>query len=134
VAESTAIELHDSLLERIERVGDSIVAIFTAYVHRSAGEPGRDAGSGWTQAAQMTLLFARGAASDDPLEIADGSIVTTSGAYANVIPVPFRAEGATRLELHGSRGEAVTIEAEGIAVELVGDATFVEAFPGTGGI
>jgi hypothetical protein len=51
--DNAAVEIHDSTLERIEHEGDDIVAVFSAYVHRSAGRPGIDAGSGWSQALHL---------------------------------------------------------------------------------
>ena len=51
-----AIELHDSDLAAVKVAGDAVILCFhPAYIHRSAGKPGIDAGTGWTQDATITI-------------------------------------------------------------------------------
>lgn len=50
-----AVELHDSQVISVRLEGGTCVIELAAYVHDSDGTPGVDAGTGWTQAAQLTL-------------------------------------------------------------------------------
>src|SRR5437016_4648859 len=50
------LELHDSTLSHVTfRDGSAVVSLSSAYVHRSPGRPGRDAGSGGYQPATLTF-------------------------------------------------------------------------------
>jgi hypothetical protein len=129
--EKTAIELHDSVLERIEAVGSDLLLLLTAYVHRSTGEPAVDPGSGWTQSARVRIHNGRGDA-PCPVDIRTGSVRAGDMAYDNVLPVPFPAEGPIRLELQGGLGEIVRLAGDTMSIELTGEPDFIEAYPGSG--
>ncbi len=55
---NSAIEIHDSTLQRIDIHGDALAVTVDAYIHRSPGRPGVDRGTGWSQLVQ--LRFAKG--------------------------------------------------------------------------
>jgi hypothetical protein len=129
--EKTAIELHDSVLERIEAVGGDLVLLLTAYVHRSAGEPAVDPGSGWTQSARLRIHNGRGDASC-PVDIMTGSVLAGDLAYENVLPVPFPADGPIRLELQGGLGQIGRFTGDTMSIELTGEPGFIETYPGSG--
>ncbi len=50
-----AIELHDSRVTGIRTEGSDVVLDLDAYVHLSDGEPGVDAGTGWTRPIRITV-------------------------------------------------------------------------------
>jgi hypothetical protein len=51
-----AIELHDSELSAVVVHEDSVeVLLQSAYIRRSAGDPGKDADTGWLQSATLTF-------------------------------------------------------------------------------
>jgi len=121
----TAIELHDSKVQQQETIGSDIIVILSAYVHRSDGRPGMDAGTGWIQAAIIRIEKGQGHVAC-PMEIIDGSIFTGNKTYVNLLEIPLNAPGPSRIELRGNHGEFVQITGEAISIELTGEATFVE--------
>ncbi len=132
--DNAAIELHDSTLERLDMEADAVVVVLSAYVHRSAGVPGVDPGSGWSQAARIRCPGGRAsAASDTPLELAGGRLDLSGRVHDNVIPVPLSHIGSIRLELRGFRGEGMVIEGEALHADLIGEPRYVEDFPGSSG-
>jgi hypothetical protein len=64
------------------------------------------------------------------MTIADGSVVVAGHLYDNVVPVPLEAQGASRIDLHGTRGEGASLTGESVAIVLTGEPTYVEEFPG----
>jgi len=133
--ENLAIELHDSTLESIESHGEVLVARLTAYVHRSSGRPGIDAGSGWSQ--ELHLCFSSGLASGShnilPMEILQGYIESAGQRLQNTIPIPFVRGGPVTLVMNGWNEQRVEISGVDLEAVLVGEARFVEQFPGTKG-
>jgi hypothetical protein len=127
--ENAAIEFHDSVLERCDVDGGEVVVILTAYVHRSAGRPAVDAGTGWTQSARLRIAGGRASVSG-PIDLVAGTIRCADHTYENIIPAPLVCEGVTSTELLGAGGERVQITGHGVRVDLVGEATYVETFPG----
>ncbi len=129
---NTAIELHDSVLSRLERRGTQLIVTLTAYVHRSAGRPGIDGGSGWTQTARLILRAgsAHGDIAGLPFEISDGHIESAAGVERNVIPVPWPHGGAAELHLLGMRGERALLIGQALTIQWVSAAVYVEEFRG----
>jgi len=120
-----AIELHDSIVQQQETIASDIVVILSAYVHRSDGRPGIDAGTGWIQAAIIRIENGHGHV-ECPMEISDGSVFVGSKTYVNLLEMPLNAPGPSRIELRGKHGEFVQITGDAIGIELTGEATFVE--------
>jgi hypothetical protein len=90
-----AIELHDSELVTVSSMGDSTVLSFCpAYIHRSEGRPGIDAGTGWTQAVTLTI---RGASGFSPVAlpatVSTGWLRIGGDLRRNVIPAAGTFEG-----------------------------------------
>jgi len=129
---NAAIELHDSQVERIELQGGDCTLVLTAYVHRSQGKPGVHAGSGWSQTAHLRIMRAHleGAAVALPLRLATGRLTAQELQLTNLVPVPSSFTGAVRLELVGEGGESVVVLGEVADLVLVGDARYVDEFPG----
>jgi len=128
------IELHDSKVAGIQKIGNQLIVFFSkAYVHQSKGEPGRDAGSGWVQAA--ALVFAEGMAVGDgiaewPADIWDGHLVVEGVLLNNQIPVPFEEAGKVELRLQLDTPAEVTVRGRGVCLRMLGDPVYVEEFPG----
>jgi hypothetical protein len=124
-----AIEFHDSVLARIERSGDEIRLLFRlAYVHRSSGEPGLHAGTGWTVDVELILFSAHGPsiAPNLPYDVWDGDLRVDDSAFSNVVPLPLELSGNVSLRIELNSGQVV--EATGTRAQLlvVGPYTFVE--------
>ena len=129
---NSAIELHDSRIGRIRVVdGEALIEFAPAYLHKSEGRPGMDPGTGWVQAVRLTLSRAliRGPLPDLPDEISDGGLRVDSTSLENVIPIPLQARGDIELRLLFVSGHEVIFTADSIALELTGEANYVEEFP-----
>ena len=128
VDENAAIEFHDSILERVEYEGETVVAVFTAYVHRSAGTPGVDAGTGWSQTLQLKFERGRAGGSLDKLPIAllGGYLEATVEQFNNLLPLPFRRVGSVSVELLGWNDQEIDIEGDSVEAVLVGEARYIE--------
>ena len=128
--DNVAVEIHDSTLERIEHDGDDLVAVFSAYVHRSAGRPGIDAGSGWSQ--ELHLRFRRGLPSGNveavPMELLDGDLDVSGERFSNVIPIPLSCTGPVSIELRGWNDTRIIIRGEAVEGAFVGQARYIEEF------
>ncbi|MCU1299076.1 MAG: hypothetical protein JWO91_3354 [Acidobacteriaceae bacterium] len=65
---NSAIELHDSTLASFQQTDQHIVIVFSpAYIHKSVGNPGVDAGSGWVQ--EAIIRVEAGSIEAIPLEL-----------------------------------------------------------------
>ena len=129
---NAAIEIHDSELAAVVATQNGvIVRLAPAYVHRSVGRPGFDAGSGWSQPVEM--LFASGVVEgrlpELPCTLDDGNI--TGGAeFRGMIPLPCVVETAVRFEARNLHGDLVVIRGVRLEVKPVAEASYVEEFPG----
>ena len=129
--EHHAIELHDSTVERVERDGDDLVLVLAAYVHRSAGVPGVDPGSGFTQLAEVRVRAGRVTGLPAlPFALASGRLYVAATPHDNCLPAPLVHVGPARLELRGMLGELAVVEGASVRITLVGEAEYVEQFPG----
>jgi len=127
-----AIEIHDSHLTSIRKQGDALEVHLRAYIHRSEGTPGVDAGTGWTQA--VTLHFTdglvEGSIAEWPVDL-DGGTLGIDGEYSsNIIPVPLDRKGIIHLTLEPKRGNCIVIRGNHLRLEFEGVATYVEDFRG----
>ena len=128
------LELHDSTLESVSRGEAGIRLVIAAYIHKSAGQPGVDPGTGWSG---IVHLFLRaGQVTPDsaqaPLEINQGQLKMSDQTFSNCIPLPFTSEKPAHLTLRGFRGEEFSVEGAGILLEPDGEPEYVEDFPGLG--
>lgn len=134
MSDNVDIEIHDSTLEGITDSSETLVAEISAYVHRSPGRPGIDAGTGWSQT--LHLRFLRGRASGDedtvPLKLLAGHLEVSGERFENMIPMPVNRSGPARLELQGWNGMRIVIEGDSVEAALIGDARYIEDFPGGG--
>jgi hypothetical protein len=127
-----ALEIHASVLVRLDRRGSTLVAMLSpASVHRSDGRPGVDPGTVWSGAAFLRFLGgeADGTIQGLPCELMGGELRHAGGVVPNPIPVPLSLEGAVELHLRDSRGGQVVLLGQGLEISLAGPGTFVEDFP-----
>jgi hypothetical protein len=130
---NSKIELHDSEVSQIHEIGQSVVVEFSpAYVHKSHGKPGIDAGTGWVQNARLTLTGATVSGDRPPLPRAlwDGSLLVGGLERDNTLPVPLQAYGPIELRLVFASGQEIVVSAESIELEFIGEASYVEEFNG----
>ena len=129
---NAAIEIHDSELAAVVPTQDGVVVrLDPAYVHRSIARPGFDAGSGWSQPVEM--LFASGVVEGQlpelPCTLDDGGI--SGGAeFRGMVPLPCVVETEVRFEACNLHGDLVVVRGVGLTVKAVGEASYIEEFPG----
>lgn len=127
-----AIELHDTRVGRIETIDDAVVVeLSPAYVHKSEGRPGWDAGTGAWQHA--VLRFVGGSIEGDrptlPEDLWTGTLRVGDHESPNLIPIPLPI-GPAELRLSFVMGDELAIHGESIALELVGEEFDEEEGPG----
>jgi hypothetical protein len=132
---NSAIELHDSWIESIIQAELSVVIYFRpAYVHRSQGRPGFEAGSGWTQDFDFIVYSARieSSFSEFPQELHGGELAVDRQTFEHLIPLPVNMVGQVRFSVFSIMGNqpALTVTGSGVEVIPVSTAHFVEEFPG----
>ena len=122
-----AIDFHDSTLVGVTISGDEVTLSFRpAYVHKSAGRPGWDPGSGWWQDAfvVMTGAAVNGTVPTLPCELDDGTLDDGQESWEDLVPLPMQRHGSIRLHLIPFVGEPLDISATGVSVSLVGEGKF----------
>ncbi len=129
---NAAIEIHDSELAAVilTQVG-VIVRLAPAYVHRSGGRPGFDAGSGWCQPVELVFVagVVVGLLPELPCTLDDG-IISGGAEFRGMIPLPYVVETAVHFEACNLHGDLVVIRGLGLEVKAIGEASYVEEFPG----
>jgi len=126
-----ALELYDSRVDQIHLVdGSAIIHFSHAYIHKSAGTPGRDPGTGWSQEAQLVLasVSSSGVLPALPNTISDGYL-EVGGIRYELIPLPFGRRGKAILSLVFVDGSQFDVSGERPVVELSGTAKFLENVP-----
>jgi hypothetical protein len=127
-----AIEFHDSVLSRIDQTGEQVRLSFEpAYVHRSSGDPGRDAGTGWSVNVELTVFGSvpRVTLPHLPGDVWDGGLRINDLEFENVVPLPFESTGDISLALELTSGELVQVTGTRAALSVVGQYEFVENVP-----
>jgi hypothetical protein len=126
---SRAIEMHDSTLTAISWTGPDLVLSLDAYLQVSDGDPGKDAGAGWTQQAELRLGAATlVTAPTEPLWISDGKIRVRDHTFADMLLLPFVHEGPVEIRFEGAEGLFCASGAS-VSVTLFGTPIFVEDVP-----
>lgn len=127
---NAAVEIHDSYLEQITSIGEDLIAVLDAYVHRSYGRPGVEAGTGWSQ--RLELRFTRGkfhgSLDEMPIGLAHGLLIVSGQTFDNLLPMPLDDVGPSKLELVTADSLAFTIEGDGVTAEFVGSPRYIEEF------
>ena len=124
----SGLELHDSRIDLAEISGtDALVHFSHAYIHKSKRTPGRDRGTGWSQAALLAITNAASTAPWPvlPNTIADG-FLEVGGIRHTLLPLPFKRRGDVKLSLTFTDGTQLEISGRGASVELLGQAIYLE--------
>jgi len=133
---NSVIELHDSKVASIRQVDRSVVCDFAeAYTHKSVGRPGYDAGTGWVQPVQLVFEDAElsGDLPEFPDTIWQGEFRLNGADQHGMIPVPFLNCLESQMDLKFDEVHSVSIRGKTTSLRLVGEARFVEEFPGLAG-
>ena len=130
---NSSIEFHDSRIEAITEVGTQIFLFLTAYLHRSEGKPGVDAGTGWKQAAALSFYDAEIESADLelPVDISYGGLMLEGVEFPNEIPVPLDHSGAIEMLLSvvlPTEEIDIVIRGSRVTLALLGDAVYIEDF------
>ena len=126
----SGLELHDSRIDWIEIVdADAHVHFSHAYIHKSKGTPGRDPGTGWSQEAVLIIVGSVGLARLPPLPntIYDGCL-EVGGIKHTLLPLPFTRRADVSLSLVFADRTILELSGRGAAVELLGQAIYLEDF------
>jgi hypothetical protein len=125
------LEFHDSRAGSVTSADGTVkLALTSAYIHKSEGIPGVDAGTGWTQAAILEFSAASIAESHDVGDgwIIDGLLEVNRGHALSCIPVPLDVSGMVKATFGFSNGLVLVIEAARAHLALSGNPSFVETF------
>jgi hypothetical protein len=130
---NSALEFHDSDVAEVRMTGGSLHIVFeSAYVHRSRGSPGTDAGSGYAQPAEMVFSEAHYSGSEGGCvgAISDGVISTEVAKFNNLVPLPFSVLGPVTAKITFVSGAVLEIKASAVSCVPTGAASFIEAYDG----
>ena len=125
-----ALELHDSRIDRVKISHSDVYVHFShAYVHKSKGMPGRNAGTGWSQEAILVIGGPVSMARLPPLPntISDGHLEVGRIKHT-LLPLPFTRKVDVSLSLVFADGTSLDVSGRGAAVELLGQAIYLEDF------
>ena len=128
------IELHDSTVSAITETSDSVtVCLRPAYLHRSTGSPGWDAGTVWEQDFDLTFANATVTKSftDLPQVVDTGWLDIGATCYEDCLPLPLVRNEEVKFAASGMLGEWLQIQSKGIRISTAREAKYVEEFPGS---
>lgn len=125
------LELHDSTLSHVTfRDGSVVVSLSSAYIHRSPGRPGWDAGSGGCQPATLTFGEARPVSlpAELPATISDGFLRVGDTTHDNLIPASGTFEREVEFSIILTTAEIFTFRALRVTIQLHGEPACIEQF------
>ena len=128
-----ALEFHDSDVVELREVDGTLHLIFEpAYVHRSEGRPGVDAGSGFLQPAEIVFAGAKFTERDGPCKgsISEALVSVSGKKYDSVFPLPFNASGRVSAEFTFESGAVLSVTATGVSCASTGPAELVDSYDG----
>jgi hypothetical protein len=128
----SGIEIHDSTLAGIMFIGRDLVArLVPAYIHKSAGRPGIDQGTGWLQEIDLVISEAvvERVPSELPDDLMEGALSVGEVRWDSVMPLPLAASGQVTLTAVTSRGQLLSVRGVGISAVVRGVARCIEGFP-----
>jgi hypothetical protein len=130
VTMNAALEFHDSEVSTVQSKDRDLSILFSAaYVHRSEGEQGVDAGSGYAQA--LEILLQRASWSGELgacLGRLSNGYLSSGGQRLSLVPLPYEFDGPISVELVFQNGESLTATAERVVIRFLGEPRFVESF------
>jgi len=127
---SGSLSLQDSRVSHIDLVdGRATVYFSVVYIHGSKAAPGKGAGAGWTQEAELVLNEAMlsGALPPLPNTISAG-FLEVGGVKHELIPLPFRRKVGVTLYLTFTDGTEIEILGQRPFIELLGQPIRLEDF------
>jgi len=129
---NAAIELHDSVVQSIFRNQlYLLVALRPAWIHKTTGTPGVDAGSCFVQDVILEFGTAEtaGEIGDLPADMLDGELRIEDMVFSNMITLPCEFVGATSFSIHLSPDyRAISITGHGIKAKLEGEPRYIQEF------
>ena len=129
----SALEFHDSDVVELRPSETTLHIIFEpAYVHRSEGRPGVDAGSGFLQPAEIVFSGAKFTEKDGPCAgaISEGLITIAGKRYDSVLPLPIDVTGKVSAEFTFESGAVLSVTATGVSCASTGPAVLVDGYEG----
>jgi hypothetical protein len=128
--ENAALEFHDSKVRGAQKAeADLLLTFSAAYIHRSNGRPGVDAGAGY--AAELLIVFREAEWAGDLAacqgKLSEGELVV-GGERLSMVPLPYAASGGVSAELQFANGSALSIRASSVECLPTGDERFVESY------
>lgn len=127
---NAGLEFHDSEVWGVESHANSLTVVFSAaYVHRSSGRPGLDAGSGYAQSVEMEFSDATwvGSLPECVGRLSDGQVVS-NGVAKSVIELPYSSCGPVSAELQFTNGSLLSVSASALVCRFTGEPRFIESF------
>ncbi len=130
---NSKIEIHDSRLAGIAwESGNLVIRFAPAYVHRSEGRPGVDAGSGWLLELDLIMIAAvtESLPSNVPVDLADGQFIEGVTCWDNEIPLPLNCVGEVSLRAMTGESEWLIVRGQGALIVARGEPADLEDDPG----
>lgn len=120
---NTSVELHDSRVTDVVREGSGLRVVHRpAYVHRSEGRPGTDAGWGFLQVVQFRFQEAMHSAMGECLgDVANCTIAVGGAEYLNLVPMPLHSTGSVKACIELASWGILTVSADGFSCSATGD-------------
>jgi hypothetical protein len=131
---NSGVELHDLEVTDVTCVGADVRVVFRpAYVHRSDGTPGSDAGWGYLE--PVEFIFRGGSCTeigDCRGPVADGAVSADDRTYSNLVPLPLEVTGAITAHFEFASGGVLTVSAMRFSCSAIGepDPNFRERYEG----
>jgi hypothetical protein len=125
-----ALQLYESRVrEIVMEAGKVIVVLSHAYIHKSAGDPGKDPGTGWSQEAQFVFEGCSLPNSLPPLPntIAEGAVEVGGVIYDDVIPLPFDRRARVTLRLTFMDSSSLQVTGVRCRIELLSKPIYLES-------
>ncbi|HVA16234.1 MAG TPA: hypothetical protein VMV59_00830 [Candidatus Dormibacteraeota bacterium] len=126
---NSLIEIHDSVLTAVETQAKQVKLSIEAYIHKSAGVPGVDPGTGWIQNVILTIEDGsfEGNTQSFPCDLMDGTLQINEEFMENEIPIPLDRYGQIVLSLVPKwSGDRLVARGTGIYLERLGEARYIE--------
>lgn len=132
------IELHDSEIAAIDyRDGTITLVFFHAYVHQSDGIAGEDAGTGWSQRAELRIEGSAEPAPSGPFPyvIYNGALMLDGVEQQNILAIPFSFTGSVVIRLlvrdDNDAFHSLILSGDKARLTLLGEPVYIETFPGS---
>ena len=130
---NVALEFHDSEVAGVRAVAETVrLELRPAYIHRSSGTPGRDAGEVFLQPAEVVFSSAVHSEAEGPCigALSDGIITVNGKPFSNMVPVPFRESGDVVASFTFVSGGVLSISGSAVSCVTSGDGKFLEKYDG----